>query len=41
MLVLDGHTRVKENYDHERIAAVEARAEEIMRRMAAAGQIQH
>ena len=42
VLVLDGHTRVKENYDHELIAAVEARAEEIMRRMAAAaGQIQH
>lgn len=41
-LVLDGGTRVLENYDHQLIQALEARAEEIARRaQAPAGQIQH
>ena len=42
VLVLDGNTRVLENYDHELIRALETHAEEITRRMAeSSGQIQH
>ena len=41
-LVLDEHTRVLENFDHELMEVLEKHAEEIMRRMfAASGDIQH
>ena len=42
VLVMDAHTRVLENYDHELLEAMAKYAEEISRRMfARAGQIQH
>ena len=42
VLVLDGHTRVLENHDHELIRGLESFAEEITRRMSeSSGQIQH
>ena len=42
VLVLDGNTRVLENYDHELIQGLESCAEEITRKMfASAGPIQH
>ena len=42
VLVLDGNTRVLENYDHELVRALESCAEEIARRKtASSGQIQH
>ena len=42
VLVLDGNTRVLENYDHGLIRGLESCAEEIIRRMSeSSGQIQH
>ena len=42
VLVLDRHTRVRENYDHELIRTIETYADEITRKMfEAAGEIQH